>query len=144
MKYGDISNEIAPTILVNIDLILSKEEKKTFGIFKSKKLKLDINGTSGLIHLFNSGINVYLLCDSENYNITEVADILEKGDVPYTRILEAEEDNETIQMLLRQNFVHRLFYKKGVKFISILTVLGTKKIKQIDDLRLAYLEFKGW
>ncbi len=144
MKYGDISNEIAPTILVNIDLVLLKEEKRILGLFKRSKIKLDMNGVSGLTHLFSSGINVYLLSDSETYNVTEVAEILEKNDVPYTRILDSEEDNETIKMLLQQSFVHRLFYRKGVKFVSLLTILGTKKIKQIEDLRLAYLEFKGW
>lgn len=86
MKNGDISNQFASAIAIDVDdLIIKVTKPKT--IFGRKTMEL-LPGVTSLLHrLFRADLSIYLTVIRENVKeAKEIEDFLDELYLPYTRL----------------------------------------------------------
>jgi len=108
MLGGDISNELAPTIVIDLDNLVILSESKLFGFAKS--LRVNKKSVPVLDTIMYRGIGVYLV--GHGYDEKEQAVIqgkLDDVDFPYTK-LSFMKDNKEKEMLLSRRHIHFYFY----------------------------------
>jgi len=108
MRGGDISNELAPTIVFDIDGLIVFTEKKFFGLAQTVKL----NPTAVRIceHHMRMGRMIYLLAHGRTEKeVEELEQLLDDYDFPYTKLFPISEPQER-ESILGRHFVHNYFY----------------------------------
>jgi hypothetical protein len=96
MKYGDLSNQVGPAIVINADLLV-RLEKRMFGLFTDVKFFLSTRHL--LEQWFTSDITIYIVCMNDYAkNIDRIRDMLDTFVTPYTTIqpIETAEELEGI------------------------------------------------
>ena len=109
MKNGDISNQMAPAIVINADVIM-EYKKKFFG------LRYQLNFLLSSRHLlelwFERDIAVYILLTDEYTEAKRaVEDLLDTFMVPHTRVIVVKTAPE-LEFLLSANHIMGYFYKE--------------------------------
>jgi hypothetical protein len=108
MLRGEISNQLAPTIVMDIDELIVFTEKKLFGLAK----KTILNPTAIRIceHHMRMGRMIYLLAHGRTEEeVKEIEEILDSYDFPYTKLFTISDSRER-ESILGRDFVHFYFY----------------------------------
>lgn len=108
VEKGDISNELAPALAIDVDGLIIFTEKKFFGL--SKSIKLNHNAIMVCEHHFKNGRMIYLLAHRKHESeVRQIEQILDDADFPYTRLYHVPDDN-TRESILGRSHVHMYFY----------------------------------
>ncbi len=108
MLGGDISNELAPTIVIDLENLVILSESRMFGFAKS--LKINKKAIPVLDAIMYRGVGIYLIAQGyDEKEMSIIRDKLDDIDFPYTK-LSFMEDNTEKELLLSRRHVHFYFY----------------------------------
>lgn len=130
MQFGDLSNKVNQAVVINADLI-GFIEKKYLGLKKELVL---YTGTKRVFQeLFESNINIYIVCSGE---LTGYVDKLEKEldyyFIPYTRIYPVTEGHE-LALIVNDRHVMRYYYFKDSPFQPLMSLEKFRRVVSIEE-----------
>lgn len=110
MQGGDISNQYAPAIAIDVDGLVILTEKKILGLITRQFINPNAIGVCD--YHFRHGRSIYLLAKVDKVSKEEQAHmerILDAYDFPYTRLFLYDEPSGR-EAVLGRNHVHHYYY----------------------------------
>lgn len=111
MKYGDISNDHAPTILIDARLIMGLKPPEGFlnKVFKKPKLQVFDYASELLYSIHRNGVEIWVVTpDVEGFRYPEVYEIIDNNSLYVNSVIQVSA--MTLEMYLRLEYIHGFFY----------------------------------
>lgn len=108
MERGDISNEFAPTIAIDVDGLIIFNESRFFGFIQHEELNLSAYKVCE--HHILKGRMIYLLAHRNiEAEVKDIEAILDHHDFPYNKLYFVPDDKSR-ELILDRKHVHMYYY----------------------------------
>lgn len=112
MERGDISNQFAPTLAIDIDGLIFIPKKKWLGL--KTEVEVNLHAMKVLDHHMLHGRMIYLIAHRDEEEVRELEQMLENVDFPYNRIFAVDDDSR--ESIIGRPHVHFYFYMDPLHF----------------------------